>query len=104
MISFLRKYYFSKVFKSAAEAVKDVKDGSVILAGGFGISGIPMNLIHAIEQQGTKNLTVVSNNAGIDGWGLGVLLRNKQVKRMVSSYVGENHEFERQYLNGELEV
>ena len=102
MLTLLRRYRFSKVVASAKEALKDLKDGSRLLVGGFGICGIPMNLIHQVEESGVKDLTVVSNNAGIDGWGLGVLLRTHQIKRMISSYVGENKEFERQYLSGEL--
>jgi acyl CoA:acetate/3-ketoacid CoA transferase alpha subunit len=102
MLTLLRRYRFSKVVASAKEALKELKDGSKLLVGGFGISGIPMNLIHQVEESGVKDLTVVSNNAGIDGWGLGVLLRTHQIKRMISSYVGENKEFERQYLSGEL--
>jgi acyl CoA:acetate/3-ketoacid CoA transferase alpha subunit len=75
-----------------------------LVTGGFGISGIPQNLLSAVTKHGPKNLTIVSNNCGIDGYGNGMLINNKQVKRMVSSYVGENKEFERQYLEGELEV
>lgn len=93
MLTLLRRFAFSKVVGSTKEALKDLKDGSKLLVGGFGISGIPMNLIHQVEESGVKNLTVVSNNAGIDGWGLGVLLRTHQIKRMISSYVGENREF-----------
>jgi 3-oxoacid CoA-transferase A subunit len=89
---------------SALEALKDVKDGSTILLGGFGLCGIPENLILALREKGVKNLTCVSNNAGVDEWGLGILLRTRQVKKMISSYVGENKEFERQCLAGELEV
>jgi 3-oxoacid CoA-transferase subunit A len=81
-----------------------VKDGAWILAGGFGLCGVPENLIAALAEKGVKDLTVISNNAGIDGAGLGVLLKNGQIKKMVSSYVGENKEFERQYLSGQLEV
>jgi 3-oxoacid CoA-transferase len=96
--------FASKIYESAHEATKDIKDGMTICAGGFGLCGIPENLIKAIAEQGPKDLTIVSNNCGVDDFGLGVLLRNKQVKRMVASYVGENKEFERQYLSGELEV
>ncbi len=81
-----------------------IKDGAKVLVGGFGLCGIPENLIAALNKQGTKQLTVVSNNCGVDDFGLGILLRSRQIKRMVSSYVGENKEFERQYLAGELEV
>jgi len=94
----------NKVVANAREAIADVKDGASILAGGFGLCGVPENLIAALAEKGVKNLTVISNNAGIDGAGLGVLLKNGQIKKMVSSYVGENKEFERQYLSGQLEV
>jgi 3-oxoacid CoA-transferase subunit A len=93
-----------KVCKSAKEACADIPDGATILAGGFGLCGIPENCIRALRDLGTKNLTVVSNNCGVDDFGLGVLLANKQIIKMISSYVGENKEFERQYLKGELEV
>lgn len=93
-----------KVWASAAEAVKDIPSNATVLVGGFGLCGIPENLITALRDTGSKNLTVVSNNAGVDDFGLGMLLRTRQVKRMISSYVGENKEFERQYLSGELEV
>jgi 3-oxoacid CoA-transferase/3-oxoacid CoA-transferase subunit A len=93
-----------KVIKSAIDAVRDIPDGAVILAGGFGLCGIPENCIAALRELGQKDLTVVSNNCGVDDFGLGILLRNKQIRKMVSSYVGENKEFERQYLSGELEV
>ncbi|HEY5147589.1 MAG TPA: CoA transferase subunit A [Polyangiaceae bacterium] len=94
----------NKVFPSAAEAVRDIPDGATLLAGGFGLCGIPENAIRALRELGTRGLTVVSNNCGVDDFGLGVLLRNKQIAKMISSYVGENKEFERQYLSGELEV
>ena len=87
---------------TAAEAVRDIHDGATILAGGFGLCGIPENCIRALCELGTKNLTVVSNNCGVDDFGLGLMLRNRQIARMVSSYVGENKEFERQFLSGEL--
>jgi len=93
-----------KVWKSALEAVADVKDGARLLVGGFGLCGIPENLIAALRERGPKELEVVSNNCGVDDFGLGILLRNRQIRKMVSSYVGENKEFERQYLSGELEV
>ena len=89
---------------SFLEAVSDIKDGSTIIVGGFGLSGIPEYSIQALKEQGTKDLTVVSNNCGVDDWGLGLLLANKQIKKMVASYVGENKIFEQQYLSGELEV
>jgi len=90
--------------QSAIEAVKDIPDNSKLLVGGFGLCGIPENLISGLLKTNPKNLTVVSNNAGVDDFGLGLLLQSKQIKRMISSYVGENKEFERQYLSGELEV
>jgi 3-oxoacid CoA-transferase subunit A len=93
-----------KVVASAAEAVKDISDGSLLVVGGFGLCGIPENLINALVESGVKNLTCVSNNAGVDDWGLGRLLQTKQIRKMMSSYVGENAEFERQFLAGELEV
>jgi 3-oxoacid CoA-transferase A subunit len=89
---------------SALKAIEDVKDGATILLGGFGLCGIPENLILALREKGVKDLTCVSNNAGVDDWGLGLLLRTRQVRKMISSYVGENKEFERQCLAGELEV
>ncbi len=94
----------NKVVQSAEEAVRDVRDGAVIMSGGFGLCGNPENLITALNQKGVKGLTIISNNCGTTELGLGVLLKAKQVKRMVSSYVGENKEFERQFLSGELEV
>ncbi len=94
-----------KVYQSAAEALDGVLfDGMLIAAGGFGLCGIPELLIAAIRDAGVKDLTVASNNAGVDDFGLGVLLQTKQVKKMISSYVGENAEFERQYINDELEI
>lgn len=95
----------NKVFPSAAAAIKDVvKDGQLMAVGGFGLCGIPEALIEAVRASAVKNLTVISNNAGIDGFGLGKLLETRQIKKMISSYVGENKEFERQYLAGELEL
>jgi 3-oxoacid CoA-transferase subunit A len=95
----------NKVFASAAEALKDVvKDGQLMAVGGFGLCGIPEALIAALRDSGVKDLTVISNNAGVDGFGLGQLLETRQIKKMISSYVGENKEFERQYLAGELEL
>lgn len=94
----------NKVYQSALDACRDIPDGATILAGGFGLCGIPENCIAALRELGTKDLVVVSNNCGVDDFGLGILLRNKQIRKMVSSYVGENKEFERQYLSGELEV
>lgn len=86
----------SKVVASAEQAVADIKDGSTLLVGGFGLCGIPENLISALKAKGSKNLVAVSNNAGVDNFGLGMLLQSRQIKRMISSYVGENKEFERQ--------
>ena len=94
----------NKVVASAEEAVKDIPDGATLVVGGFGLCGIPENLINALVNKGVKDLTCVSNNAGVDDWGLGLLLQTKQIRKMVSSYVGENAEFERQFLAGELEV
>ncbi len=94
----------NKVLASAAEAVALVPDGATIMMGGFGLCGIPENLIKAVRERGTKNLTVISNNAGVDDFGLGILLRSRQVRKMISTYVGENKEFERQYLSGELDL
>ena len=94
----------NKIVASAAEAVRDVFDGATLVVGGFGLCGIPENLIAALVRKGVKNLTVVSNNCGVDDWGLGLLLQTRQIRKMVSSYVGENAEFERQFLSGELEV
>src|ERR1041385_2741118 len=93
-----------KVVASAEEAVKDIPDGATLVVGGFGLCGIPENLINALVKRGVKGLTCVSNNAGVDDWGLGLLLQTKQIRKMISSYVGENGEFERQFLAGELEV
>ncbi|MFZ0033020.1 MAG: CoA transferase subunit A [Candidatus Cybelea sp.] len=93
-----------KVYVSTAEAVADIPSGASIAVGGFGLSGIPHNLIEALLEQGATDLITVSNNCGVDGWGLGVLLDHKRIRRTTGSYVGENREFERQYLCGELEV
>ncbi len=94
----------NKVYKNAVSAIEDIKDGSVLMLGGFGLCGIPENCIAALVQLGAKNLTCISNNAGIDDFGIGLMLKQRQVKKMISSYVGENAEFERQLLSGELEV
>lgn len=94
----------NRVVKNAEEAIKDIADNMTILVGGFGLCGIPENCISALVKKGSKNLTCVSNNAGVDDFGLGLLLQTKQIKKMISSYVGENAEFERQMLSGELEV
>jgi 3-oxoacid CoA-transferase subunit A len=93
-----------KVLAGADEAVALIPDGATIMMGGFGLCGIPENLIAALHRRGTKGLTVVSNNAGVDDFGIGILLRARQVTKMISTYVGENKEFERQFLSGELEV
>ncbi|WP_076419503.1 CoA transferase subunit A [Colwellia sp. UCD-KL20] len=95
---------FNKVVNSYEEAMSGLEDGMTLIAGGFGLCGIPENLIKEIKNKGTKNLTVVSNNCGTTNHGLGILLHDKQVKKMVASYVGENEEFERQMMSGELEV
>jgi 3-oxoacid CoA-transferase subunit A len=94
----------NKVVANAEEALKGIVDGMTIMMGGFGLCGIPENSITALIKKGTKNLTCISNNAGVDDFGLGLLLQTKQIKKMISSYVGENAEFERQMLSGELEV
>jgi 3-oxoacid CoA-transferase subunit A len=94
----------NKVYNNAEEAVAGINDGAVIMLGGFGLCGIPENCIAALVKKGPKNLTCISNNAGVDDFGIGLMLQQKQVKKMVSSYVGENAEFERQLLSGELEV
>ncbi len=94
----------NRVVKSAEEALRDVKDGMTLMVGGFGLCGIPENSIAQLVKMGVKNLTCISNNAGVDDFGLGLLLQTKQIKKMISSYVGENDEFERQMLSGELEV
>ena len=93
-----------KVVPSADAAVSDVADGAMLVVGGFGLCGIPENLIAALVRRKIRGLTVVSNNCGVDDWGLGLLLSTRQIRKMVSSYVGENAEFERQFLSGELEV
>ena len=94
----------NKVVKNADEAIRDMQDGAVIMSGGFGLCGNPENLIAAIHRKGIKNLTIISNNCGTTDKGLGVLLQTRQVRKMIASYVGENKEFERQFLGGELEV
>lgn len=93
-----------KVYKNAADAVSDINDGAVLMLGGFGLCGIPENCISALVAKGVKNLTCISNNAGVDDFGIGLMLQQKQVRKMIASYVGENAEFERQLLSGELEV
>ncbi|MGE8204417.1 CoA transferase subunit A [Heyndrickxia sp. NPDC080065] len=93
-----------QIYTSFHEAVSDIHDGATLMVGGFGLCGIPENIIQALVDKGVKDLTVISNNCGIDDWGLGPLLQHKQIKKMIGSYVGENKEFERQVLAGELEV
>src|SRR6476661_1631717 len=94
----------NKVFPDAAAALRDIPDGATLMFGGFGLCGIPENSIAALVQKGVTGLTCISNNAGVDNFGLGLLLKTRQIKKMISSYVGENAEFERQLLSGELEV
>jgi 3-oxoacid CoA-transferase subunit A len=94
----------NKVFTNADEAIEGINNGAILLLGGFGLCGIPENSIAALVKKGVKNLTCISNNAGVDDFGIGLLLQKKQVKKMISSYVGENAEFERQLLSGELDV
>lgn len=94
----------NKVYENASQAIADIADGNVLMLGGFGLCGIPENCIAALVDKGIKNLTCISNNAGVDDFGIGLMLKQKQVKKMISSYVGENAEFERQLLSGELEV
>ena len=95
----------NKVYADAKSALEGLTfDGMLVMSGGFGLCGIPENLIIALRDSDVKNITVISNNAGVDGWGLGLLLETKQIKKMISSYVGENKEFARQFLAGELEL
>lgn len=93
-----------KVQTSITEAIHDIQDGATIMVGGFGLVGIPEKLILGLREKGVRDLTIISNNCGVDDFGLGILLQNRQIRKMVSSYVGENKEFERQFLSGELEV
>ena len=93
-----------KVFNNAEEAIRDISDGQTLMLGGFGLCGIPENCISALLKKGTRNLTCISNNAGVDDFGIGLMLKQRLVKKMIASYVGENDEFERQMLSGELEV
>lgn len=92
------------IFNTSMEAVSQIKDGATIMVGGFGLCGIPEQSILALVESGVKELTIISNNCGVDDWGLGLLLKGKQIKKMIASYVGENKEFERQTLAGEIEV
>ena len=94
----------NKVVTNADEAIKDIEDGAVLMLGGFGLCGIPENCINALVKKGIKDLTCISNNSGVDDFGIGLMLQKKQVRKMISSYVGENAEFERQLLSGELQV
>src|ERR1700741_1830955 len=94
----------NKAVANADEAIKDIQDNAVLMLGGFGLCGIPENSIAALIRKGVKGLTCISNNAGVDDFGIGLMLKTRQVKKMISSYVGENAEFERQLLSGELEV
>ncbi len=94
----------NKIVKDAEAAIRDINDGAVLMLGGFGLCGIPENCISALVKKGVKNLTCISNNAGVDDFGIGLLLQGRQVKKMIASYVGENAEFERQLLSGEMEV
>ncbi|WP_075983069.1 CoA transferase subunit A [Bacillus massilinigeriensis] len=94
----------TKLQRSFEDAIKDIQDGATLIVGGFGLCGIPEKAILALCEKGVKDLTIVSNNCGVDDWGLGLLLANKQMKKMISSYVGENKIFEKQFLSGELEV
>ena len=94
----------NKVVRDARDAIADVQNGATIMMGGFGLCGIPENLISAIREKGVKNLTIISNNAGVDGFGMGLLLENRQVRKMVATYVGENQLFEKLALSGEIEV
>ncbi len=94
----------NKVLKSAADAVAMIPDGATLMIGGFGLCGIPENLIAALHERGTRNLTIISNNAGVDDFGIGILLQTRQVRKMISTYVGENKEFERQCMTGELDL
>ena len=96
--------FMNKVVNDAAEAIADIRDGMMLLLGGFGLCGLPENCITALVKSGVKELTCVSNNAGVDDFGIGLMLKQRQVKKMIASYVGENAEFERQLLNGELDV
>jgi 3-oxoacid CoA-transferase subunit A len=107
MICYFYRYQLqpmNKVFNNADEAIRDISDGATLLVGGFGLCGLPENCIAALVKKGVKDLTCISNNAGVDDFGIGLMLRQHQVKKMISSYVGENAEFERQLLSGELEV
>jgi 3-oxoacid CoA-transferase subunit A len=100
----IKNKHMNKVVANAEAAIHDIHDGATLMLGGFGLCGIPENCIAALVKKGTKNLTCISNNAGVDDFGIGLMLQQRQVKKMISSYVGENAEFERQMLTGELEV
>jgi len=94
----------NKVVRNAHEAVADIQDGATVMVGGFGLCGVPEDLIGALRERGVRNLTIISNNAGIDGVGLGIVLQNRQIRKMISTYIGENHTFEKMVLAGEVEV
>src|SRR5262249_30586698 len=99
-----RRFFVNKVLRDAREAIADIKDGASIMMGGFGLCGIPENLIAALREKGVKDLTIMSNNAGVDDFGIGVLLQTRQVRKMISTYVGENKLFEELVLSGQLEI
>jgi len=94
----------NKTARDAREAVADIQDGAAIMVGGFGLCGVPEDLVNALRERGVRNLTIISNNAGVDGVGLGIVLQNRQIRKMISTYVGENHTFEKMLLAGEVEV
>jgi len=94
----------NKTVRDAREAVADIQDGAAIMVGGFGLCGVPEDLVNALRDSGVRNLTIISNNAGIDGVGLGIVLQNRQIRKMISTYIGENHTFEKMLLAGEVEV
>jgi 3-oxoacid CoA-transferase A subunit len=104
LVQFIKQQYMNKVFANAQEAVNDIPSGATLMLGGFGLCGIPENCISALVAMGIHGLTCISNNAGVDDFGIGLMLKGRQVRKMISSYVGENEEFERQLLSGELEV
>jgi 3-oxoacid CoA-transferase subunit A len=99
-----KNFHMKKVVNGADDAIRDIRDGAVVMLGGFGLCGIPENCIAALARKGVRQLTCISNNAGVDDFGLGLLLKTRQIRKMISSYVGENEEFERQLLSGELDV
>src|SRR5580698_2948281 len=99
-----KNFHMKKVVNGADDAIRDIRDGAVVMLGGFGLCGIPENCIAALAHKGVRQLTCISNNAGVDDFGLGLLLKSRQIRKMISSYVGENREFERQYLAGEIQI